>query len=508
MSIKRQTLWSLVPLLVTAGVGFFSLPMFINYLGADMYALWNYIISFSGMFGFADLGLGVVVGRYIGVALGKKDQAAVRAYWGTGNLILLPFLLLITLTAIGVGVWVGPHWYQVVPAQVGKLQACFVVGGCGLFLSYYGQYWLILSQAHLDFKFIGLVRVVMTLLQILPSVVIAWLTHNPLLLLAWSALVSLLQLAVFVWHARRHYQLGLNFRSASRARAREMAPYTGKMFAGLILGSFFSPIDRTILGKLALPQVFSPYVFAGNVAQRLQGLSVSVMAPVLFNTCRADDQGGPVSKPAARIYDETFAFMFEWYLLAAILLGVWHPVLLRLWLTHSPGGGGVAKGLALASWVGPLLTPLVAACCLTAMANISSSQLSSLNRLGATVWFSVAAGLLAIAGVWIGWQMAGVVGAAYGFLFSRIGLVAQDLYTIRLIQAGGWLDPRTWRQIGAQGLTAAVFALAYLAVPGDSYWLLIPAALHGGLVALWLLREPLKKFLADAGWFGSGLPVI
>jgi O-antigen/teichoic acid export membrane protein len=501
MSIKRQTLWSLAPLLVTAGVAFFSLPVFYNYLGDDMYALWNYIIGFTGMFGFADLGLGVAVGRYVSVALGKKDQAAVRGYWGTGNLILLPFLLLVMLVFMGLGVWAGPMWFDKLdPANVRLFRACVVVGGFGLFFGYYGTFWLVLSQAHLDFKFIGVVRVIMTLLQILPSIAIAWYTRNPLWLLVWSALISLLQLAVFVWHARRHYQLGLNLQSASRAHAREMVPYTGKMFLGLMAGSFFGNIDRTLLGNLAPAAAYSPYTFAGNVAQRLQGLSVSVMGPVLFNASRVADHGRAA---AAKIYNDSFAFMFEWYLFAAIWLGLWHPVLLRLWLTHSPGGGGVEKGMATAGLVGPLLIPLVAGCCLTAMANISNSQLASLNRVGATVWFTLAAGLLAIAGIWVGWRTAGVVGAAYGFLCSRIAYVAQDLYTVRLIQAGGWLDPRTWMKTGAQGLVAVVFALPYGALPANSYWLLIAAALHGAFVAAWLLRRQWRPFLAAGRFFAS-----
>ncbi len=502
MSIKRQTLWSLAPLLVTSAVGFFSLPMFLNYLGDEMYALWNDITIFAGMFGFADLGLGVAVGRYIGVALGKNDPAAVRGYWGTGNLIILPFLLLISLGFIGAGVWLGPKWFNLAPGHVGQLQACFVAGGINLFLSYYGTYWLILSQAHLDFKFIGLVRVVMTLLQILPALALAYFIRSPLWLVVWSTLVSLVQLLIFMAHARRHYNLGMDFKSASRAHAREMAGYTAKMFVGLTVGSFFGSIDRFILSRLASPAAFSPYIFAGNVAQRLQSLSVSVMGPVLYNTSRVAGQAGG---QAARIYNDSFAFMFEWYLLAALWLGLWHPILLHLWLGHTMG---LVKGTATAELVGPLIAPLIAACCLTAVANISNSQLASINRLGTTVWFSLAAGLLAITGVVAGWHLAGLTGAAYGFLLSRVALVAQDIYTVRLIQAGGWLNPRTWWQIAAQGLVAAGFALAYRVIPGDSYWLLLPAALHGVGVAAWLLRAPLRRYLASAGWLGPGTQLI
>lgn len=168
MSIKRQSVWNMLPLLVTAAVGFFTMPLFLRYLGNDMYALLGYIATFTGMFGFADLGLGVAVGRYIGVALGKNDREAVRGYWGTGNLIMIPFLALASLAFIGIGVWLGPKWFNVSPGDAGLLRWCFVAGGPGLFFAYYGTYWMILSQSFLDFKFISLLRVVMTLLQILP----------------------------------------------------------------------------------------------------------------------------------------------------------------------------------------------------------------------------------------------------------------------------------------------------------------------------------------------------
>jgi len=487
----------MAPLVVTAAVGFFSMPLFLRYLGDEMYALWGYIATFSGMFGFADLGLGVAVGRYIGVALGRNDQEAVRGYWGTGNLIVLPFLALVTLAFIGVGVWLGPKWFNVLPAHAGMLRWCFVAGGFGMFFAYYGTYWLILSQSYLDFKFMSLSRVAMTLLQIVPAVALAFFTRSPLLLVLWSALVSLLQLGIFVWHARRKYRLGLNLRAASFARAREMAGYTGKNFLGLMIGSFFGSIDRVMLGRLAPTADFSPYFFSGNIANRLQGLSVAVMGPVLYNTARVVDSG---QEAAARIYNETFAFVFDWYLLAAVWLGLWHPVLLRLWLVHTMGP---KLGPETALLVAPLLLPLIGAGCLSAMANISTTQLASLNRLGTSIGFSTAAGVLAVPGVWIGWNIAGVVGAAYGFLFSRVALVAQDLYAIRLMKAGGWLEMRTWLKVGAQGLVGAVFALSYFGLSPDSYWLLIPAGLHGGVVAVWILRRPLQRTLAAARTYGK-----
>ncbi len=483
-----------MPLLVTAAVGFISMPLCLRYLGDEMFAVWSYVSILGGMFGFADMGLGVAVGRYIGVALGRNDPAAVRGYWGTGNLVMLPFLALVMVAFIGLGVWLGPKWFHVSAQNVAMLRACFVVGGFGLVLNYYATYWLILSQAHLDFKFVSLLRTGTNLAQTVPAILLAYFTGNPLLLIAWGVFVSSLQLGIFIWHARRKYQIGLHLRAASRARAREMSAYVGKNFIGLIAGALFGGIDRVILGKLAAPAVFNPYTVAANMASRLQSLSVAVMGPVYYNTSRVAETGERGQREAAaKIYNDTFAFVFDWYLLAALWLGLWHPVLLRLWLSHTLGAE-LWPGMA--AQVGPLLVPLVTACCINSLANISGVQLGSLNRLGSTIGFTVAGGLLAVAGVWCGWHYDGVVGAAYGFLFSRIAFIAQDLFAIRLLHAGGWLDSRTWRQMAGQGLVTALFALAYLLFHADSYWLLIFATLHGGVVAAWLLRQPLRKFLA------------
>lgn len=486
--IKRQFAWSLAPLLVVTVLNLFSVRLFFRYLGDEIYALWGYVATFTGMFGFADLGLGVAVGRYMGVALGRGDREAVREYWGTGNVIALPLLGLMGAVFALLGVFCGPHWFNVSPANAGLLRACFAVGGLALFVSYYSQFWLILSQAHLDFKFIGILRSVGSIVQIVPAILLARWTKDPLILVSWAAGVGFLQLIVFIWHARRKYRLGAELRHARRARFQEMAAYTGKSFAALVVGSFFGSIDRFVLGRLAPSSGtdFTNYTNgAVNVGSRLQGLGVAVMGPVFYNTTRtAEDKQGAAS---ARIYNETFNFIFGWYLLAAIWVAAWHPVLLRLWLGSERG-----------AQVAPLFTPIVVAYCLTAMANISTAQLGAINRLGTVLGFSVVNGLFTAAGVYLGWRLGGIVGVAYGFLCSRIVNLAQDVYTLLLIKAGGWFSPQTWKSIGAQLVVGGIFGCACLSVPRESYWLLIPATLHGGLVAAWLSRHYVRKFLTVA----------
>jgi len=482
MSLIKQTLWSIAPLIIVTALNIVSVPLFYRYLGAELYALWFYVLTFTGAFGFMDLGLGVAVGRYIGVAIGRNDLQAVREYWGTGNAVAIPLLATMALIFGIVGVIFGPKWFNVDPQLVGLLRWSFVVGGVGLFLSYYGQFWLILSQAHLDFKFLSLLRIGTSLLQIIPSIVLAWATRNPLILIFWTAVIAAVQLAIFVGHAKKSYQLTFGFGHAQWHRAHEMAVYTGKTFASLIVGSFVASADRLILGKLALPFDFTNYAICSNVGGRILALSGAVMGPVFSNTNRAIGRG--IRESVATIYNEIFDFTFPWYALISIWIWLWHPILLRLWL-----------GQNLAVAVAPIVVPIIVGCCLTGISNVSTAQLGSLNRVGTSLIFSILTGALLVVGVIAGWRWNGVVGVAWAFLLTRVVLVVQDLFVILLVGAGGWLAASTWKNLAVQVAVGLAFFSTIFLWPRHSLWQLIPAFVHGGVISALLLHQPVKNFL-------------
>jgi O-antigen/teichoic acid export membrane protein len=480
MSLKKQTLWSIAPLIVTTVLNIASVPLFYRYLGAELYALWFYVLTFTGAFGFMDLGLGVAVGRYIGVALGRNDLQAVREYWGTGNAIAIPLLTAMAVIFAIIGAVFGPKWFNVDPKLIGLLQWSFVAGGASLFLGYYGQFWLILSQAHLDFKFLSVLRTGANVLQIIPSILLAWATRNPLVLMLWAVVIGALQLGIFVWHAKKSYSLTFNFAHAGWRRAREMAGYTGKTFAWLLVNSLFGSIDRFILGKLAPPADFTNYTICSNVGARIQGVSAAVMGPVFHNTSRAVGSGS--RETVASVYNEIFDFTFPWYAFASIWIAVWHPVLLRVWLGHQ-----------LSLTMAPLILPIIIGYSLTSISNISAAQLGPINRVGAGLICNVITCVLLVLGVYAGWNWYGVVGVAWAFLFSRMPLVVQDLFVIRLVNAGGWLALRTWKHFGWQLLVAVLFSSTVLFWPRLSLWQLVPACLHGVTIVTWVLHHPLRR---------------
>ncbi len=137
-------------------------------------------------------------------------------------------------------------------------------------------------------------RIGVTLLGIIPSLILARLTRNPLVLIAWGIAVAVIQLIVFIAHARLKYQMGFEFLHASFARLSEMRSYVAKTFATLVINSLLEFVDRLIAGKLALPQAFASYSIASNMGTRLSAFSMAAAAPVFSNTSRSgDDRGAP-----------------------------------------------------------------------------------------------------------------------------------------------------------------------------------------------------------------------
>jgi O-antigen/teichoic acid export membrane protein len=247
----------------------------------------------------------------------------------------------------------------------------------------------------------------------------------------------------------------------------------------LLVSSLFGSIDRLILGKIASAAQFAHYMIGANAGSRVQALGQAAMGPIFNQTNRKVSTG---LAGVSAIYNEAFNFLLPVYASICALVAVWHSVLLRLWL-----------GPELASQISPLFTPLLVGFSLTALAGISGAQLGSLNRLGLSLIFNLAAVACLAISVFVGWQLGGIVGVAWGFLVSRAALIAQDLFVIRTTGAGGWLADTTWKHLLFQALMAGLFSVVFLWLPPSHFGLLVPAILHALILGFWILRNPLRQ---------------
>lgn len=413
MSLRRQTLWSMLPILVGSVISVVSVPVYFRVLGEDMYALWFYVGTLTGAFGFMDLGLGVAVGRFMGVALGANDPQAVREYWSTGHAAVLPFVLFFALVFIVLGVIWGPLWFQVAEAHTNMLRLAMVFGGIGLFFNYYGQMWHILAQTQLDFRFLAVVKTWFALATTAGSLALALVWPNVAAIVAFGSLLAAGQFFILLRRGHSIYQLPVQLGQFRMARLREMLPYTLKTFGHLLSGSVLGSLDRLFLGRVAPALDFAAFNVSLNIGSRLSGLSVAIMGPIFHNTTRG--VGGDASRKPAEIYRESFHLMFPWYSLAILGVFFWSEPVTALWLGDKYGP---SVGIAF-PWV-------VAALCVNAIANISGAQLGGLDRVGTGLCFQIASSLLAVFGVVFGWHQAGLQGAAIGFFLSRLVWLPQD----------------------------------------------------------------------------------
>lgn len=477
VEFRKQTLLSVVPLAVNVVLNLISVPLFYRYLGADNYALWFYVQTLSGSFGFADLGLGVTMGRYVGVALGQQDQAGARAYWASGHLPALIVISALSCVFIAIGALGGPAWIDCKTIDTRVMQYAFLVGGLTLFAGLYSQLWLILSQAHLDFGFLAVVRSAGTLLAIGPAIYLAYSTHDTIMVLCWSLIACLIQGGALVARAAWSYGGGWGFHGATADHLKKMLSFSLKTVAGMIINAPFFIIDRILLSRWVPAASFAHYSIASNVGQRLHAFSTAVMGPVFHNATHligSKDLEGP-----AKIFNTSFGLVFNWYLFAGIWIAVWNKPVLDLWL-----------GPELAVPVSAVLTPVIIGWCLRAISTTSAALLGPMDRMGAATLFNLFNGLITTASVWIGWRIGGFAGAAWGFAVSQIGWIAQDIFVTLLIGGGGWLAAATWWQTAIQIVVALLFIfIAQLPMFSGTNGMLTLAAIHGIAVSAVLLHR-------------------
>jgi O-antigen/teichoic acid export membrane protein len=438
MKLEQATAWSLLPVLVLSSLSVVTVPLYYHSLGPDMYALWLAIQTMTGTFGFMDLGLGVSTGRFVGVALGRGDFIAAREYWASGNIINFGFLAIMALFFGFAGSLLGSHWFLAAQSNPDVFFACIWASAAGLFISYYSQGWLVLLQAHLEFRWLAVNRTLFALLTGLGMAAAAWIFHSPFPSILLGIGLGFIQLISFVLRANQTHRIGSSVLYARWSRLCEMFTYTGKTFMALLCGSVFNSLDRWILGRIAGTSSFVPYNIASNLALRAQGLSTSIMGPIFHESSRG--VGHEDLNRLAEIYQRSFNLLAPPYILLSIWISFWQVPWLELWLGPQLGLK-VSDVLPFLSW----------AACISAICNISGAQLGPLSLLGTgTIIQSISlacSGLL----VWAGWQLHGLEGSAAGLLAGRFVLFFQDALVRRKIRVHS-PETRLWKMFGAAAL--------------------------------------------------------
>ena len=446
-SLKSQTLWNFVPITATMITGLITVRLFLKYLSDDNYAIYFYVLSLGGVFGFMDLGIGCSVGRYIGMALGANDRQAVREYWGTGHSVLLPILLAGAVLFGLVGVIFGPHWFIGAKGHEPLLRECYIIGAAGLFVGFYFQTWNMLAQAHLDFAFTGVLNLIANLSSTVLCVSAAAWTGNPALVLAVPPLIGAIQLIALGIRARSRYGLGWNVRDFRMSRLNEMRGYCLRMFVNLLVGSFTGGFDKIAAGRVVPALSFKNYNIASNAGMRVQGVGAAIMNPTFFNTTRRMASHG--LNGARDVYEEAVRMLGRFLIHGACVLAVWQTLLLTLWIGHQH-----------ATELMPVFYPITLAFLISALVLVSGAQMPALDWLNLWTGLLVLQAVMSAACVVAGWHFFGFRGLGYGLLAGRVVSLFQDKLTAHRLGAKGVWSWWGAREVALQAGVAGVFVLA------------------------------------------------
>jgi O-antigen/teichoic acid export membrane protein len=472
----------MLPILVTSVVSIVSVPLYFKALGEQMYAMWFYMGTLTGAFGFMDLGLGVAIGRFIGVALGSNNTIAAKEYWASGNALAAPALVILAALFLFLGMVFGPSWFKLGGSDAAVLRWSVLWGALGLFFTYYGAIWQNLCCTYLDFKFYSIVKTWSSLVSSVGCVLVALYFKNIAHVFFFNMLLSIILFWIFFKRVNNKF-IPLDFSFFKKSRLVEMSPYTIKTFLQLISGSVLGSMDRLFLGRYAPAADFAAFGVAQNIGGRISGLSVAIMGPIFHNTTRG--VGGDQSKAPADIYQQSFSLVFPFCSLAAMGVFFWSQPAIELWL----GDINSAAVITVFPWIFLGLT-------LNAIANISGAQIGGINRVGTGLIFQTSVSLLSAACVVGGFFAMGIEGAAIGFFASRLVWLGQDVFVRRQVRVpladyskAGWVLIRQFLSM------LALWLPFYLFAKENWVWLLgaVFSALTLGLLEIYLQIKSFRK---------------
>ena len=269
--LTGNVIWNLagtgLPLLVAV----WTIPLLIQELGAERFALLTIIWMGIGYFSFFDLGIGRALTKLVSEGIATRDTAQ------TANLIIIGLRLMFALGVIA-GMLVAclspmliDHILRVPPglrseALGGLLLLAatlpFVISSAGL---------IGILQAHQRFSLITQVRIPLGVLNFLGPVLILPLSHS---LVATTAVMTVGRIASWLIyrHACRNYQAGRTpmDQSTARMHMRHLLGFGGWITVSNVVGPIMVYFDRffvsALVGLAAVTHYATPYEIISRIS--------------------------------------------------------------------------------------------------------------------------------------------------------------------------------------------------------------------------------------------------
>jgi O-antigen/teichoic acid export membrane protein len=432
LSVNRNTLANLAGRIVTAALGILLIPVYVQVLGMESYALVGFFGILQSLFGLIDFGFGAAFSREIArlsvageCAQEQRDLLATlnTIYWILAAVSVAAIWLLAPLIATG---WLNASALE--PAVIVSSVRMMGITIALQFPTALYQGGLLGLQRQVAYNVIS---VVTTTVRAGGAIVLLWfISHRIDSFFLWQAVLTLLAVAVY-WIALDRFVPGAPERATFRGALVQRLWLYAAGFAGNTIGiAVAQQSDKIILSKSLTLEQFGYYTLASTAAALLWTLVSSVSTAVYPRLNQLVALGDEAALAAE--YDRANQLLAVILLPVSMLLLFFAKDIMTVW-THKPLIATRIEALVICFTLGMALLGLV---------NIALHVALSYGWFRLTLGFTWGTALVSAPLFWFASRQWGVAGAAGVWLLQNAAyLLLIPILHRRYIPGGGvlWL---------------------------------------------------------------------
>lgn len=438
--------------------GLLAVPLLLHGLGADKLGVFSLAMGVFGFSGLFDLGLGRALTQTVAMESGRGTRLPALAYLVRRGLAAVALLGFAWGCALALFAPALVHdVFHLHAALAEETRNGLIWLGLSLPFSLLGGGCIGVLEGLQKFKLITILRIPLNSAVFLVPALVAQISNDLGLVLAGLALTRVVAFGIWVWMLGRNFPLWQFGAAGELPSTAHMWRFTGWLGVSNLVGPFMVHADRYYLANIFPPAVVAFYTVPLDAMFRGTSLPVAAMNAVF----PALAHQGVHAADSRRLIKGAAWLLLVFWSLPILLVAVWLPQLLELWL-----GGTFAQHIVLiAQWL--LVGVLV-----NGFAHLPYALLQAEGRSDITakihlvelpiyaVMLVLLVGWYGITGVAVAWFLRVVLDAVLLFLLSvRVLRVPLFVFKTAILFMGGAILAALMLYLPANMLAKAICSM-------------------------------------------------
>lgn len=424
MSLKKNVVANYLGQAWTALMGLAFVPLYIKYLGVEVYGLIGVFTLLQAWLTLLDMGMTPTLSREMArYTAGAHSAQSIRDLLRTMEFICFAIAIFLCGLIWLCAPWLSEYWLKTEKIAADQLAQAISVMGLvialrfiegvyrGAIVGLQQQVWLNVAGAFLA-----------TLRSVGAVLVLMWIAPTIDLFFLWQGAVSIITIGTFIIATYRHLPISHQKSKFSVLQLKSIWRFAGGMMTTTLLALLLTQVDKVILSRLLSLETFGYYTLAGIVAGTLSQLIAPITqayAPRFTELVTQNDTAGLI-----KVYHQSAQLINVLIIPATMILIFFGENLLLLWT----GNAILAKNTA------PLLALLVSGTMLNGFMNIPyiltvaygwtrlgvyQNTIAVILLVPSTIWATIHHGAIGAACIWVILN-AGYVLIGIHFMYRRL----------------------------------------------------------------------------------------